>query len=255
MRISSLSLLCLACAVAIIAATSAPNVEVIKNYWLCQPNASGRNCSLFFDHLADDVIFGSSIMGVTTVGKAAVVATISSIGTPAAGYYIDSIDAIIVDQNADGSIVFAQVNKTLCGVLTGKCARKLNYAMIAHFDSLGYARKLLEIVPAQFLREILPLGLYDANNHHNLADMCYTLNAVCADTPVDYGTSAGGTALTCFKHWQGAPLYNKNYVLMDRGFSTGCVALTLGKLALGLPSSALCPKFGVAQPNITGCWN
>jgi hypothetical protein len=232
-----------------------PNVRAIKNYWQCQPSNSGRDCSIFFNSLADDAVFGSSVSGIPVVGKTAIVETISAIGTIAAGYSIKSIDGIVVDQNADGSTVFSQINKTLCGFLTGNCARNLNYALIARFDRRGKATQLLEIVPAQFLSQVLPVGQWDAGNAYSLSGMCLAIGAMCAGVPVDYGTTADGVPATCFQHWQGAPQFGADYLLADSGYSTGCVTLNMGKIARGGAPSDICRRFGVAQPGTSGCWD
>jgi hypothetical protein len=230
------------------------NKPAIKNLWESQILNSPLNYTLFFEKVRSDIVYGNTIESVPEVGLAQVQEGLLPIPIGQAGYTITEITGLVVDQNHDGTIVFAQANKTLCGTSTGLCAKSLNYGLIAYFDDLGYIYKVLEIVPGQFLEWVIPELHFNPGATGSIFDMCTQIETSCAGIDVDYGTK-DGVPQTCYQHWIPAPYFGgEDYRLSPVGYGTVCGTLNLIALLEGASPSDICPKFGVKQVGQTGCW-
>lgn len=229
----------------------------IYNYWESQEVGGGGNYSLFFDALAENAYFTNTFSGFpAAVGKAAIVALVSSINTPAAGFYVRKIHGIRVFEDVGKGMVGSEANKTICGFQSGECGKRLTYGLHAKFNSGGKIESLREFVHSNAIQYILPEGFPDGQSPNAVSGLCSTIGALCAGVPISYGTLGSGVPRTCYQHWLGAPTYPfQRYVIERTGYATTCAILAVGEIASGASPSAVCPKFGIPVSGINGCWN
>ena len=225
---------------------------IAKNYWQGQPNNASVNHTLFFNALTEDVYFVNTFTSfVTAYGKAAVVALISGIGTPAAGFYVRGIQGVSTIWDPVARMVFSRANKTICGLGSGDCGVALTYGAEIQFNNESKIVWMREFVHPSVTTHILPEGFPDGNSANAVANLCGTINALCV------GTSLSFSPRTCFQHWFGAPLFpGSRYTLSRTGKATTCAILAIGDIVSGAatPSEA-CPRLGPPVSGVEGCWN